>query len=265
MDKEDTGLTLATFNVNSIRARLQQVLDWVDLAGPDILLLQELKCEAAEFPTSHFAERGYQSLICGQKSWNGVAILSRRPVSGLVTDRLPGDSSDEQARYLEVEIDGLRIASVYLPNGNPADGPKYLYKLAWMARLEAHAHHLLRQEIPFVLGGDFNVIPEAGDASDPGAWVQDALYLPTTRAAWRRLIHLGLTDALRAVDPATGCYTFWDYQGQAFARDHGIRIDHFLLSPTVADRLVGCAVDRGPRALDKPSDHTPVVLTLSPA
>lgn len=254
--------TIATWNVNSINARLANLLEWLDAAGPDIVLLQEIKCPDAGFPRAEIEARGYLAAIHGQKSYNGVAILSRQPIEDVVRG-LPGDPADEQARYIEATIGGLRVASIYLPNGNPAGTDKFAYKLAWMERLRAHAADLLEAGQPVVLGGDYNVIPEPIDCHDPGAWEGDALFRPESRRAFRALLHLGLTDAYRALHPGEAhAYSFWDYQGGAFQLDHGIRIDHLLLSPPAADRLVTAAIDKAPRRQPRASDHTPVLATL---
>lgn len=254
---------IATWNVNSIKARLPNVTHWLAEAGPDIVLFQETKCEAAAFPRSAFEERGYHVAVVGQKSYNGVALLARAPIED-VLDRLPGEPEDTQARYVEATVGGLRVASLYLPNGNPVGTGKYPYKLRWMDRLHEHAQALLASEVPFVLGGDYNVIPEPGDVHDPAAWSEDALFRIETRRKFRTLLHLGLTEAFRTLHPdQEHAYTFWDYQAGAWPRDHGLRIDHFLLSPQAADRLVSCTIDRGPRGREKASDHTPVVLELA--
>ena len=255
-------LRIATWNINSVRARLPNVTAWLTSAQPDVLLLQEIKCETDAFPVMDFTALGYQARVLGQKSYNGVAILSRHPIED-VREHLPLMGADTQARYLEATIQGVRIASLYLPNGNPMGTEKYDYKLDWFARFRAHAADLLRTEKPVVLGGDYNVIPADIDVHDPKAWVEDALFHPRTRAAWRDLIALGYTDAFRALHPdETKAYSFWDYQAGAWPRDAGLRIDHFLLSPEAADRLVSCTIDRAPRGEDKASDHTPVVVAL---
>ena len=254
--------TIATWNVNSINARLPNVLDWLRRAKPDIVLLQEIKCQDAAFPTEAVGDLGYNVATLGQKSYNGVAILSLQPIED-VTPGLPGDLADEQARYLEASVGGIRVASIYLPNGNPIGTDKFSYKLAWMERLRAHAASLLEQDEVLVLGGDYNVIPEPLDCHDPKAWLGDALFQPESRRAFRSLLHLGLTDAFRALHPdARGAYTFWDYQRAAFQLDHGIRIDHLLLSPLAADRLVECVIDKDPRRQPKASDHTPIMVEL---
>jgi exodeoxyribonuclease-3 len=229
--------------------------------------LQEIKCEDAAFPAMAFAAEGYQSAISGQKTYNGVAILSKSSPNDIVRG-LEGDPSDEQARYVEATfpLGGtvVRVASLYQPNGNPAPGPKYDYKLGWVKRLEARARHLLDLEEVFVLCGDFNVIPARSDAKFPDAWVKDALFLPDTRLAHQRLTNLGLRDALSTLNPAlTGAYTFWDYQAGAWQKDNGIRIDHHLLSPRAADRLVSARIDKHVRGWEKPSDHVPVLIEIN--
>ena len=259
-------MLVATWNVNSVRQRITHLLRWLEEAKPDIVCLQELKCEDASFPRLEIEAKGYHVETLGQKTWNGVAILSRtRPED--VTRGLAGDDSDTQARYLEAIITAgkgiVRVASIYLPNGNPPDTDKYPYKLGFMERLRRRASELLRLEEPFVLAGDYNVIPEPIDARDPTVWLTDALYLPQTRSAFRRLLSLGLTDAFRACDQAPDRYSFWDYQDGAFQKNNGIRIDHLLLSPQAVDRLVSCRIDKQTRAWDKPSDHVPVVAELA--
>ena len=252
---------IATFNINGIRARLPALLDWLRESAPDVVVLQELKSVDAGVPRDEIESLGYTVETHGQKGFNGVAILSKPPLEDIVRG-LPGDEADEQARWIEATVAGdsgvVRICGLYAPNGNPAPGPKYAYKLDWMARMEARARDLLAEEIPVVLAGDYNVIPEARDAANPQAWIGDALFLPDTRAAWRRIVHLGFHDATREVDQGSGTYTFWDYQRGAWNRDDGIRIDHALLSPEAADRLRGAGVDRAVRGGEKPSDHVPV-------
>lgn len=261
-----TGMKIATWNVNSIKARLDNALAWFGEARPDIACLQEVKCEDRAFPAQAFENIGYHCLIHGQKTYNGVAILSRdRPEDA--RRGLPGDDDDGQARYLEAvfprKTGMVRVASIYLPNGNPLGTAKFSYKLNWMDRLEVHARSLLRLEEPLVLAGDYNVIPEPLDARNPEAWVDDALFSPEARAKFRRLLHLGLTDAIRQVyGGKSGLYTFWDYQAGAFRRDHGIRIDHLLLSPQATDLLRDARIDREVRARDHPSDHVPVMIEL---
>lgn len=263
-------LRIATWNVNSIKARLPVVLDWVGTVAPDVVLFQEIKCESDAFPRLEFEALGYVCAVHGQKAYNGVAILSKRPLDGATVGLPgaagagPGGTDDGQARYLEAGVDGLRIASVYLPNGNPVASDKYPYKLAWMARLRNHAAALLRTGQPFVLGGDFNVIPTEDDVYDPAGWRDDALFRSETRHAFRSLLNLGLTEAYRALHPPEEgpAYTFWDYQAGRWQHDEGLRIDHFVLSPQVADRLTACRIDREPRGREKASDHTPVLLEL---
>ncbi|MGE3832666.1 MAG: exodeoxyribonuclease III [Parvibaculaceae bacterium] len=255
-------MQIATWNVNSVKARMETVLGWLREAKPDIALLQEIKCEDQNFPRLEFEALGYNLALHGQKSYNGVAILSKRPFDE-VTMRLPGDESDQQSRYVEAAVGGVRVASIYLPNGNPPSTDKYAYKLAFMERLREHARGLLAYEEAFVLGGDYNVIPAPIDAKNPEAWVNDALFLPETRQRFRELIHLGLTEALRALHPEPGLYTFWDYQAGAWQKNNGIRIDHLLLSPQASDRLKGVRIDKHVRGWEKPSDHVPVVVELA--
>ena len=253
---------IATWNVNSIKARLAGVKRWLEQARPNVLLMQEIKCQTDAFPAEAFTALGYQSVAVGQKSYNGVAVLSDQPIA-VEAERLPGDKSDEQARYLEVRTHGLRIASIYLPNGNPPDTEKYDYKLAWMERLRDHVAGLLKREEPAVLGGDYNVIPDAVDCHDPRVWANDALFRLETRRRFRMILNLGVTEAYRALNPRSRAYSFWDYQGGAWDSDHGIRIDHLLLSAQAADRLTSCSIDREPRGWAKASDHTPVLCELS--
>jgi len=254
---------IATWNVNSVRQRLDHLLDWLKECEPDVVCLQEIKCLAEAFPRAQIEAAGYNVAVHGQKTFNGVAILSRHPMEERAG--LPGDDEDAQARYIEAQIshDGgvTRVASIYLPNGN--GGPeKYAYKLAWMDRLRQHAQRLLELEEPLALAGDFNVIPEPRDARNPAAWTNDALFLPPTRAAFRRLVNLGFTDAVRATSDADDLFTFWDYTAGAWRRNDGIRIDHILLSPQAADRLASVAIDRHVRGWEKPSDHVPVRVDL---
>jgi exodeoxyribonuclease III len=258
-------MIIATFNVNSIRQRVEHLCRWLQARQPDLVCLQELKCQDAVFPREEIEALGYNIASFGQKTFNGVAILSKFPLE--VAERgLPG-FEDEQARYLEAVISlpgmALRLASIYFPNGNPAPGPKYAYKLAFMAALEAHARNLLAFEEMLVLAGDYNIIPEPMDAADPESWRQDALFLPQSRAAYRRLLHLGFTEAFRATHDLAGHYSFWDYQAGAWPRNAGIRIDHLLLSPLAADRLIASGIDKAMRAEEKPSDHVPVWCALN--
>lgn len=258
-------MRLATWNVNSINARLETVLGWFEEAMPDVAVLQEIKCVDEKFPAEAFERLGYNIAVHGQKTYNGVAMLSKTPLED-VRRGLPGDDGDEQARYIEAVISGptpVRMAGIYLPNGNPVGGEKFAYKLAWMERLRTHANDLLKYEEPLVLAGDYNVIPRPEDADKPDSWLGDALFQPESRAAWRALQNLGLTDAFMQMDGSAGEYTFWDYQAGAWPRNHGIRIDHALLSPQAADLLTGFEIHRDVRGRDKPSDHVPVVVTLA--
>lgn len=248
---------IASWNVNSIKARLPNVLDWLRAAEPDVVCLQEIKCLPENFPAMEFEALGYQVELSGQKSYNGVALLSKTPLEGVIS-RLPGDKADDQARYIEADTGALRVASIYLPNGNPLGSEKFSYKLAWMKRLQTQARELLALEKPVVLAGDFNVIPAPIDCYDPEAWRDDALFQPESRSAFRRILYLGYAEAWRDLKPAEVGYTFWDYQGRAWEGDRGIRIDHILLSPQAADRLVACEIDREPRGRQKASDHTPI-------
>ncbi|CAO3356705.1 exodeoxyribonuclease III [Azospirillum palustre] len=257
-------MKIATWNVNSAKARLPLITDWLRTVSPDVVLFQEIKCETAAFPAAAFEDLGYHVNAVGQKAYNGVALLSKAPAEDVLT-RLPGELEDEQARYVEATVSGVRIASLYLPNGNPVPGEKFAYKLRWMDRLYDHASTLLAQEIPVVLGGDYNIIPEPRDVFSPQAFAGDALFRPESKAKFRALLNLGLTEAYRALHDDDRAYTFWDYQAGSWPRDNGLRIDHFLLSPQAADRLAGCTIDRGPRGLEKASDHTPVILELRDA
>jgi exodeoxyribonuclease III len=263
-----TGLPMriATWNVNSIKQRTDNVVAWLAARQPDILCLQETKCPDESFPREPFESLGYNVAVHGQKALNGVALLSKLPLDE-VTPGLAGNGDDAQARFLEVVVSSatgaVRIACLYLPNGNPPDTDKYQYKINWMNRLLAYSHERLNLEEPLVLAGDFNVIPAAADAADPAAWVNDALFLPPTRQKFRSLLNLGLTDAVRAVSEAPGLYTFWDYQAGAWQKNKGIRIDHLLLSPQAADQLTGAGIDRHVRAWEHPSDHVPVFIDLA--
>jgi exodeoxyribonuclease-3 len=257
-------MKIATWNVNSIKARLPNVVAWLSEATPDICLLQELKCVDDAFPRLEIEALGYNVETHGQKTYNGVAILSKTPID--VSRRgLPGDDTDQQARYIEAETAGLRVASIYLPNGNPTLSDKFPYKLGFFGRLRSLAAELLAADEPVVLGGDYNVCPQDRDVYDPVGWANDALCRPESRANFRALLHLGYTEAYRALHPDTEkAWTFWDYQAGAWQRDHGLRIDHLLLSPRAADRLQACENDRVPRGRDKASDHTPVWCELAP-
>ena len=258
-------MKIASFNINGIKARLPALLDWLAEARPDVAVLQEIKSLDEAFPRSEIEDAGYNVATHGQKGFNGVAILSRLPLED-VARGLPGDDSDDQARWIEATVVGehaaLRICGLYLPNGNPAPGPKYDYKLAWMERLQHRAAALLQAEDAAVILGDFNVIPQAEDCRDPRDWEADALFLPPTRAAFHRLVNLGLTDALRATEASPGIYTFWDFQGGAWQKNNGIRIDHVLLTPQAADRLTACGIDKEVRSRERPSDHVPIWVAL---
>ncbi|MCQ9155031.1 exodeoxyribonuclease III [Acidomonas methanolica] len=253
------GFTFASWNINSVRQREGLVLDWLGRHTPDLLCLQEIKCEEHQFPAS-FAEHGWHVAIAGQKAYNGVAILARAPFE-ITHRRLPG-FDHESARYIEVETAGLRLGNLYLPNGNSGGEAGYATKLDFFAALHAHARAALDEGRDFALAGDYNVCPDAVDCAPGALSPDDALLRPESRAAWRRLCWLGLTDALRAVQPAGKAYTFWDYQAGAWDRDCGLRIDHALLSPRLADRLQGVRIDAPARALPQPSDHVPLIVTL---
>jgi exodeoxyribonuclease III len=259
-------MKIATFNINGIKARAEALPRWLDMATPDVVLLQEIKSIDENFPRELFEDRGYNVDTHGQKSFNGVAILSKLPLED-VQRGLPGDPDDEQARYIEATVTGdahsVRLCGLYLPNGNPVPGPKYDYKLAWMERLYHRAQELLKQEIPFLMAGDYNIIPQAEDARRPDAWRDDALFMLESRTAFRRLLNLGLTEAFRARTHGPGHYSFWDYQAGAWNRDDGIRIDHFLMSPACADMMTDCQIDKEVRGEEKPSDHVPVWVDLA--
>jgi exodeoxyribonuclease III len=258
-------MKIATFNINGIKARAQALPAWLDTASPDVVLLQEIKSIDENFPRELFEDRGYIVETHGQKGFNGVAILSKLPLED-VQRGLPGDDSDEQARWIEATVVGkqaLRVCGLYLPNGNPVPGPKYEYKLAWMERLRARAIALLKSEEPALMAGDYNIIPQAEDAKRPEAWGEDALFRPESRAAYRRILNLGYTEAFRARTYAPGHYSFWDYQAGAWNRNDGIRIDHFLLTPQAADLLTDCQIDKEVRGSDKPSDHVPVWVEIA--
>lgn len=258
-------MRIASWNINGVKARLETAARWLATARPDVALLQETKCPDDGFPAAVFEDLGYNVAAHGQKGFNGVAILSKHPLED-VSHRLPGDADDDHARFIEATVSvswgAVRIASLYLPNGNPVGSDKFAYKQAWVERLEAWVGAHLKLEEAFLLGGDYNIIPEPRDARFPDNWTRDALFQPESRAAWRRLVNLGLTDALRATTPNGGVYTFWDYQAGAWQKDNGIRIDHFLMSPQAADRLRGVSVDRAPRGWDRPSDHTPIIVEI---
>ena len=259
-------MRFATWNINSIKQRIENLIAWLKARTPDVVCLQETKCVDDGFPREPLEALGYNVAIHGQKTFNGVAILSKAKFDE-VTPRLPGDTADDHARFLEATIstaDGsIRVASIYLPNGNPPATEKYEYKLKWMERLAKYARERLSLEEKLVLAGDYNVIPAPADVFDPAAWTDDALFLPQTREKFRSLMNLGLTDAIRASSDAPGLYTFWDYQAGAWQKNNGLRIDHLLLSPQAADRLTDAGIDRHVRSWEKPSDHVPVWADLA--
>jgi exodeoxyribonuclease III len=259
-------MRIATWNVNSIKQRMDNLTAWIAERQPDIVCLQETKCIDDAFPREPLEALGYNVAVHGQKSFNGVAVLSRLPFDE-ITPRLPGSDEDDHARFLETVVStgtgALRIGCLYLPNGNPVNSDKYSYKISWMDRLFTYVRERLTLEEPLVLGGDFNVIASARDARNPAAWVNDALFLPQTREKFQALLNLGLTDAIRSADDGPGPFTFWDYQAGAWQKNDGIRIDHLLLSPQAVDRVTATGVDRHVRAWEKPSDHVPVWVNLS--
>lgn len=255
-------MKIATYNVNGIRARLPVLLRWLKETQPDIACLQELKSPQEIFPLEAIQELGYEALWHGQKSWNGVAILSKAGMPVEHTRSLPGASADEQSRFLDATVNGLRVVCLYLPNGNPAPGPKFDYKLEWMQRLEDYASELVSDKSPVLLTGDFNIIPEERDVYRPERWVDDALFRPESRAVFKRLQAQGWTDALRSLHPDATIYTYWDYFRNAFGRNAGLRIDHFLLNKTLASRLEAGGVAVDVRGWEKSSDHAPVWITL---
>ena len=255
-------MKIATWNVNSVKVRLPLLLAFLEEAQPDILCLQETKCPAADFPALEIKGLGYHVETIGQRAYNGVALLSKTPAADLVCG-LPGMSQDPQARYLEASFGAVRVASIYLPNGNPVGTDKFTYKLAWMGELVNRARDLLRCEAPFVLAGDFNICPADEDVYDPVAWREDALCRLEARSRFRALMNLGLTDCYRVFHREPHRYTFWDYQAGRWNRDEGLRIDHLLLSPHAADRAVACDIDKKPRAKERASDHTPIWCELA--
>jgi exodeoxyribonuclease III len=260
------AMRIATWNVNSIKAHLDQVTEWLKAEKPDVVCLQEIKCEDHAFPSAHFEELGYRAAVHGQKTYNGVALLSRLPMED-VQKGLPDDGTDEQARFIAATVmEGdlaVRVCGLYLPNGNPTPGLKYDYKLGWMKRLHEHAGSQLANEMPLVFAGDYNIIPAAVDARHSQNWLSDALFLPQSRAAFESLKHLGFTESFRALNPlASGDFSFWDYQAGAWQKNNGIRIDHLLLSPQAADHLSGCRIHKSTRGHEKPSDHVPVEIML---
>ncbi|MDB5917996.1 MAG: xth [Massilia sp.] len=255
-------MRIATYNVNGISSRLPALLQWLEEKQPDVACLQELKAPQEKFPEAAINDVGYEAIWHGQKSWNGVAILARGTKPVEVGRGLAGDPEDAQSRYLEAAVNGVLIAGLYLPNGNPAPGPKFDYKLAWMERLIVRAADLIASGEKVVLAGDFNVIPTGLDAYKPERWVTDALFRPETREAFERLMAQGWTDSLRAMHPGQTIYTFWDYFRNAYGRDAGLRIDHLLLSPSLAPALKAAGVDRDVRGWEKPSDHAPTWIEL---
>jgi exodeoxyribonuclease-3 len=256
-------MKIATFNINGVRARLPRLIEWLGRAAPDIVCLQELKAPPEFFPERELRDAGYQSIWHAQKSWNGVAILARGEAPVERRRALPGDPEDLHSRYIEAEAKGLVVGCLYAPNGNPAPGPKFDYKLAWFHRLQGHAAHLLAAGEPTILAGDYNVIPTDFDVYAPERWRDDALFRPEVRDAYAQLVAQGWTDALRTLYVGERIYTFWDYFRNAFGRNAGLRIDHLLLSPDVAPRLRSAAVDREARAKERPSDHAPTWIELA--
>jgi exodeoxyribonuclease-3 len=255
-------MKIATYNVNGVNGRLPVLLRWLKESATDIACLQELKATQEKFPEQAISDAGYEAIWHGQKSWNGVAILSRigKPVE--IRKVLPGDPEDLHSRYIEAEIKGIIIGCIYLPNGNPLPGPKFDFKLDWFKRLTAHAKKLMAMDVPVILTGDYNVMPTELDVYKPEKWVNDALFRPEVREAFHKLVSQGWTDALRKIHPGEKIYTFWDYFRNAFGRDAGLRIDHFLLSPALDKRLLGAGVDRTVRGWEKSSDHAPVWIEL---
>ncbi len=252
-------MKIVSWNVNSIKARLDHVKRYLEEEKPDVLMIQELK--GMEFPAEAIESTVYHTHAVCQKAYNGVAMISKHPIE-IILDHLPGDEEDEQARYIEADINGLRLINIYLPNGNPTPGDKYNYKLGWMERLYARLKDLRESDTPFIIGGDFNVIPEDKDCHSPKDWAGDALFRPETHAAYRKLLNLGLTEAFRVFDTRAEQYTFWDYQAGAWQKNNGIRIDHFLLSPVTADRLQSCTINKTARGWERPCDHTPIEITI---
>ena len=258
-------MKIATFNINGVKARIDTLTAWLQDSAPDVAVLQEIKSVDEGFPRQAIEDLGYNVETHGQKGFNGVAILSKLPLED-VTRGLPGDDTDEQARYIEATVVGdqaVRICGLYLPNGNPAPGPKYDYKLAWMERLYARAQDLMQREEPALMCGDYNIIPQPEDAANPKVWTDDALFRPQSRAAFRKIVNLGFTEAFRARHTGPNHYSFWDYQAGAWNRNDGIRIDHFLLTPQCADLLNDCWIESAVRDGDKPSDHVPVWVDLA--
>ena len=257
-------MKIATFNINNVNRRLPNLLAWLKAAKPDVVCLQELKCEQGAFPAAALAKAGYKAVWKGQRTWNGVAILARGAEPVVTRTALPGDKEDTQSRYIEAAVGGVLVACIYLPNGNPQPGPKFDYKLAWFKRLNSHARKLMKSGAPVVLAGDFNVAPTDTDIYPTKSWDDDALVQPESRAAFARLVKQGWTDALRELNPDERLYTFWHYWRNSFARNAGLRIDHLLLSPSMARRLEAAGVDRAVRGRKDASDHAPVWATFKP-
>jgi exodeoxyribonuclease III len=255
-------MKIATFNINNVVRRLPNLLEWLRAARPDVVCLQELKTPDAGFPQAALSDAGYEAVWRGQRTWNGVAILAKKRKPVLVRDELPGDLADTQSRYIEAAVDGVLIACIYLPNGNPQPGPKFDYKLAWFDRLIAHAADLYAADVPAVLAGDYNVVPTDLDIYPTKSWADDALLQPESRAAFARLLDQGWTDAIRTLHPLEPMYTFWDYKRNRWERDAGLRLDHLLLSPRLAGRLVDAGVDRAVRGQVGASDHAPAWAVL---
>jgi exodeoxyribonuclease III len=258
-------MKIATYNVNGVNGRLPVLLRWLEQAGPDVVCLQELKAPQEKFPEAEIRKAGYGAIWHGQKSWNGVAILARGSEPSETRRGLPGDPDDTHSRYIEAVVDGLLVGCLYLPNGNPAPGPKFDYKQQWFERLYIHAKELLALGAPAVLAGDYNVMPTDLDVYKPERWLDDALFRPEARAAYHKLLAQGWTDAVRSLHPGTRIYTFWDYFRNAWQRDAGLRIDHLLVSPAIAARLVAAGVDREVRGWEKASDHAPAWIEISDA
>jgi exodeoxyribonuclease III len=256
-------MKIATFNINNINRRLPNLMRWLRAAKPDVVTLQELKSPDDGFPASAINEAGYGAVWRGQKTWNGVAILARNADPVLIRTELPGDRDDHEARYIEAAVNGIIVSSIYLPNGNPQPGPKFDYKLAWFARLRSHAAKFIKQQMPAVLAGDFNVAPTELDIYPTRSWDKDALIQPESRAAYKSLVSQGWCDAIRALHPSKPMFTFWDYKRNRWARDAGLRLDHLLLSPVLAPRLVKAGVDRKVRSEQGASDHAPAWIVLS--
>lgn len=258
-------MKIATFNINNVNRRLPNLLAWLKAAKPDVVCLQELKCTDAEFPAAAIRKAGYHAIWCGQRTWNGVAILSHRAEPIMTRTALPGDSADGQSRYIEAAIDGILIGCIYLPNGNPQPGPKFDYKLKWFKRLTTHARALLNENVPVVLAGDFNVAPTELDIYPTTSWNNDALVQPESRAAYAHLVTQGWIDAVREQHPGERAYTFWHYMRKRWERNAGLRLDHLLLSPMLAPRLLEAGVDRAVRGMKDASDHAPAWIVLKGA